>query len=77
MKRREFIAVVGSAAITWPSVDARAQQTKMPRVVILAVDGVGPIRPFAEELRKLGYIEEKTFRSRFDRRKVVSHGWPN
>ena len=58
MRRREFIAFLGGAAVGWPTA-ARAQQTKMPRVAILAVDGVGPIGPFAEELRKFGYIEGK------------------
>jgi putative tryptophan/tyrosine transport system substrate-binding protein len=56
MKRREFILLIGGAAATWPGV-GRAQQTKLARIAVLAVGGVEPIGPFAQELRELGYVE--------------------
>lgn len=59
MKRRNFIAVVGGAAATWPLV-ARAQQSrKMPRVGVLVA--LSAPHPFTEALRSgmrdLGYTE--------------------
>ena len=56
MKRREFIFLLSGAAATWPGM-GRAQQAKLARIAILAVGGVEPIGPFAQELRELGYFE--------------------
>jgi putative ABC transport system substrate-binding protein len=60
MKRREFIAVLGGAAATWPLV-ARAQQTAMPVIGLLYV---GSAASFAEwsialhdGLKQMGYLE--------------------
>ena len=59
MKRREFIALLGGAAVTWP-LAARAQQpTKVPRIGVLLVSGPEPMGPFREALRDLGYAEGK------------------
>jgi putative tryptophan/tyrosine transport system substrate-binding protein len=59
MQRREFITLLGGAAIAWPLV-ARAQQTKVYRVGGLFV-GNADIDSFRtalrEELRKFGYAE--------------------
>ena len=63
MRRREFIALVGGAAATWPFA-ARAQQAgKLPTIGFLAV---GPASAFAGRvealrtgLRDLGYTEGK------------------
>ena len=60
MKRREFIALFGSAAAVWPRT-ARAQQPTMP--VIGFLDGRLPdaianrLRGFHRGLREAGYIE--------------------
>ena len=60
MRRREFIAGLGSAAATWP-LAARAQQPKMPVVGILhmispdsSYTGLDAIR---EGMGELGYVE--------------------
>jgi ABC-type uncharacterized transport system substrate-binding protein len=65
MRRREFIAAVGSAAttsITWPLV-ARAQQPTLPVVGFLsslsATDLTGPVAAFRHGLASLGYEEGK------------------
>ena len=62
MKRREFIALTGGAAMWWP-IAALAQQTKLPTIGFL-----GPATPsvasqwvaaFAQRLRELGWIENR------------------
>jgi putative ABC transport system substrate-binding protein len=58
MRRREFIGLVGGAAL-WP-LAARAQQpTKVPRIGVLLISGPEPMGPFRESLRDLGYAEGK------------------
>jgi len=56
VRRREVIALLGSAAAAWPIV-ARAQQpvSKMPRIGI--IDPAARWDPFRQGLRDLGYIE--------------------
>jgi putative tryptophan/tyrosine transport system substrate-binding protein len=59
VKRREFITLVGSAAIAWP-LAARAQQTKVYRIGALFVGNadVDSLRTeLREALRKSGYVE--------------------
>ena len=62
MRRREFIAGLGSA-VAWPVV-ARAQQPKLPTVGFLgpapASNWAGPVEALRAGLRDLGYIEGKT-----------------
>jgi putative ABC transport system substrate-binding protein len=59
MKRREFIAVLGGAAATWP-LSARAQQSRTPRRIgLMANLPLPPIQKFRERLQKLGYVEGK------------------
>ena len=64
MKRREFIALLGSAAIAWP-VAAAAQQPsvkKLPRIGYL-MDRVSPgefDEAFLQGLHELGYVEGRT-----------------
>ena len=59
LRRREFIALLGSAAAAWPF-DARAQQSKVRRIGALLL-GNADAESFRTELRdglrKLGYTE--------------------
>jgi len=57
MRRREFVTVVGGAAV-WP-LAARAQQQRMRRIGLLLVSGPEPLGPFREALADLGYVEGK------------------
>jgi putative ABC transport system substrate-binding protein len=62
MKRREFIAIAGGAAITWP-LAARAQQPAMSRIgVVMAFKESDPVAQslvaaFRQELQKLGWTQ--------------------
>ncbi len=66
MRRREFIPLIGGAAISWPLI-ARAQQpAKMKRIAYvnsagnvsrISVSGHPYYRAFFEELSRLGYVE--------------------
>ena len=59
MRRREFIKIIGGAAIGWP-VAADAQQSKVARVGALYI-GTADAKTFEKELREglheLGYVE--------------------
>jgi putative tryptophan/tyrosine transport system substrate-binding protein len=64
MKRREFIALVGSATTTWPLI-ARAQQTpKLPRIGFLGSSTSSGmtawIAAFIQRLHELGWVEGRT-----------------
>jgi putative ABC transport system substrate-binding protein len=64
VKRRKFIAVLGSAAVAWP-LAARAQQPgKLPTIGFLGAaspSGWGKLVPaFVQRLRELGWTEGRT-----------------
>jgi putative tryptophan/tyrosine transport system substrate-binding protein len=63
MRRREFIALVGGAAATWPLM-ARAQQAVMPVVGFLdtrSPDGMTDrLRAFREGLKDSGFVERES-----------------
>jgi putative ABC transport system substrate-binding protein len=61
--RRDFITLLGGAAVAWPLV-ARAQQPpgKMVSVGILAIEAWPPIDAFRQALNDLGYVEGKNVR---------------
>jgi putative ABC transport system substrate-binding protein len=61
MRRREFIAVIGSTAVAWPL--AAQQSGKVPRVGILspaADEAAATLVTFRKAIRALGYIEGET-----------------
>jgi ABC-type uncharacterized transport system substrate-binding protein len=62
MKRREFIGLLGAAAMAW-SHTAQAQQAKVPRVGVLVI-GDADVESFGNELRQglrdLGYVEGRS-----------------
>jgi putative ABC transport system substrate-binding protein len=57
MRRREFIAAIGSVA-AWPVV-ARAQQPTMPVIGYLGASSANEImdRPFRQGMSEMGYVE--------------------
>jgi putative tryptophan/tyrosine transport system substrate-binding protein len=67
MRRREFIALVGAAAVwsaSWPPA-ARAQQSKMPVIGFLRTRVFGgSTNVFRTGLGESGYVEGPTWRPR-------------
>src|SRR6516162_11534295 len=64
MRRREFITLLGGAAVAWP-LAARAQQAaKVPTIGFLGPGNAATagawVAAFAQRLRELGWIEDRT-----------------
>jgi putative ABC transport system substrate-binding protein len=67
MRRREFIGLVGGAAVAWP-LAARAQQKTMPVIGYAAVNmkaGEAFLAGVRRALAELGYVEGQNFRFEF------------
>jgi putative tryptophan/tyrosine transport system substrate-binding protein len=70
MRRREFITLLGGAAVAWP-LTARAQQPAKRPIIGLVSIGASPtdlanFRPFLAQMRELGYVDGQNVT--FDRR---------
>ena len=65
MLRREFLRLLGGAAVTWPAV-ARAQQSAIKRIGMLMgfseADRQAAVMAFREELAKLGWVDQRNLR---------------
>jgi putative tryptophan/tyrosine transport system substrate-binding protein len=67
MRRREFIALIGSTAAAWP-VSAYGQQKKMPIIGVLVVETAGAEqfrRLFRQMMGELGYLEGRNVQYEF------------
>ena len=66
MKRRQFITLLGGAAVTWPRMASAQQATGMPRVVHLApIDIPWQTDGTRRLLSQFGYIDGRTIRLEF------------
>jgi putative ABC transport system substrate-binding protein len=61
MRRRQFIALVGGAAVAWPVRGGAQEVRKVPRIGILDFfpSPSDFVEPFHEGLRELGYVDGK------------------
>ncbi|HZR76160.1 ABC transporter substrate binding protein [Bradyrhizobium sp.] len=69
MRRRQFIALLGGAATSWPFF-AHAQQGAMPLIGYLGSSSASIDRPrlaaFLKRLGELGWVKDRKVRSRAD-----------
>jgi putative ABC transport system substrate-binding protein len=68
MRRREFITLLGSAAVAWP-LAARAQQGRLPAIGVLRPNRKDVLETFAEPfgryMKAIGWEEGRNIRFRF------------
>lgn len=65
MRRRDVIALLGSATVAWP-LTVRGQQSRMPTIGVLLVGNVEPFwSQFREGLRDFGYVDGHNIRIEF------------
>jgi len=58
VKRREFITLLGGAAVGWPLAATAQTQAKIPRVgVVQSATPARGLEAFRQGLRELGYLE--------------------
>ncbi|MFL5104766.1 MAG: hypothetical protein ACJ8DX_01570 [Xanthobacteraceae bacterium] len=77
MKRREFMALVGGAAMAWP-LAARAQQGGRVRRIGWLSPGSGPndaTRSFLQGAREHGYLEGRIFSSNIVGQRARARDW--
>jgi putative tryptophan/tyrosine transport system substrate-binding protein len=60
MRRREFITLIGGAAIAWPRASAAQRGENVPRIGVLANEPWPPLDGLRDGFQQLGYIEGKT-----------------
>ena len=61
MRRREFITLLGGAAVGWPLAGSAQTQAKIPRVgYVLSAAPARGTEAFRQTLRELGYVEGQT-----------------
>jgi putative tryptophan/tyrosine transport system substrate-binding protein len=69
LKRREFICVLGSAAVAWPFASHAQQAGRLPIIGFLGTGAPGPWHSwtvaFEQRLRELGWIEGRTVEIRY------------
>src|SRR6516162_7519617 len=68
MRRREFITLIGGAAVAWPEV-GHAQQPVLPEAGVLCAGNAQALKrylaSFQEGMRRLGYVEGSNVRFEF------------
>jgi putative tryptophan/tyrosine transport system substrate-binding protein len=62
MRRREFIAGLGGAAVAWPLAAHAQQDGRMRRVAVLGLREIPLVRAVLQELGELGWIEGRNLR---------------
>src|SRR5450830_119320 len=61
MRRRDFISLIGGAAIAWPQSLIAQGRKKLQLIGILANEAWPPLDGLRNELRELGYIGGQNF----------------
>jgi len=65
IRRRDFISLLGGAAVAWPLAARAQQQAKIPEIGFLSTSSLGPLSDFRDGLMEAGYIEGRNVKFRF------------